>query len=374
MSRENPISSAPQGPDERTARWRLLVHLGGCASRLRRRLRQLGRAEGAPELAERATSIGPPADAELLAPGDAGWSEALGALPDPPGLLFVRGTWPVPGRKLAIVGSRRVDDYGRAATRALAEEAARVGWVVVSGGARGVDGVAHEAALEAGGRTIVVLGGGFARPYPAEHARLFRRVTAQGALLSEYPPDRRPRPFQFPERNRLVAALSDAVLVTRAAANSGALGTARVADALGRPILAVPGDVTYRLGAGVGGLLASGATAVLGPRHLRAVLSALAEGRSAASADWRREAVPEADRPRGLALPTRRSAVTGGTPGSSAVPAWLRPHLRPHRATPVDDLVAKSGRPTGEVLRAIVQLELSGDLEREAGGRVRLSR
>ena len=368
---------------ERSARLWLLERAGGAATGLRTALRAHGSA-----LAALATLAIPgdgpspdtvaPLDATVLMPGGVGWPGRLDELRDPPGLLFVRGRWPIEGPALAIVGSRQADDYGRAVTAALAGAAARAGWVVISGGARGVDGIAHRAALAAGGRTMVVLGSGFRRPYPAEHRTLFQEVAARGALISEYPPCRAPRPSQFPERNRLVAGLADAVLVTQAARRSGALATARSARALGRPVLAVPADVTYGLGAGVGGLLATGASAVVGPRHLRSVLQALARGVTPADAGWPRDPLPRAARS-GADVPVWPAAdrvaagedADGARSGAGSEHGWLLRHLRVGHATRVDDLIARSGRSPGDVLQALVRLELDADVERAAGGSVR---
>ncbi len=288
-------------------------------------------------------------------------------------MVFFRGRWPAGRRCLAIVGSREADEYGRVVTARLAAAAVAAGWAVVSGGARGVDTAAHEGALAAGGPTVVVLGGGHDRPYPAENRRLFERAAAGGLVLSEYPPTRGPRPAQFLERNRLVAALADAVLVTQAGARSGALATARAAREIGRSVLAVPGDLCYGLGSGGGGLLATGAAAVVGPAHLQAVLQALSRGEPPASAGWPKDPAPSARRgplPGGWAI-AAGSTPPPADPVGSGGGAWLGPLLADGSVLLVDDLVARSGRGTAEVLRAVVALELQGLLERVPGGRVR---
>lgn len=380
--------------EERAARLVLLERFGGEASRLRRVVRQHGSGLRAlpfvPEGRPVASLDRPPTGAsggfgpdgavrgvgDAVFPGDPGWPARLDGAPDPPVVVFARGRWPLGRRTIAIVGARDADEYGRAITRRLAQAAADEGWVVVSGGARGVDGIAHTAALDAGGGTVVVLGGGLERPYPAEHRGLFVRAAEAGMVLTEYPAWRTPRGRQFPERNRLVAALGDVVLVTQARGRSGALATARVARELGRPVLAVPGDVCYRLGSGVAGLLATGATAVVGPAHLRRVLCAIDRGAEAAGAGWPPDPEPEARRG---PLPGGWTATpVGGAPqlrDSSAGDghAWLTASLRDGGVPLVDDVVEQSGRPTAEVLRAIVSLELEGVVERVAGGRVRLS-
>jgi DNA processing protein len=170
------------------------------------------------------------------------------ALADPPASLFLRA--PVNPEALAaitrsplvaIVGSRGASAAGIAFATRLAGELAASGVGVISGLARGIDAGAHQGTLERGGRTVAVLGCGIDRDYPSATVSLARRITVEGAVLSEYPPGTPPAPFRFPERNRIVAALADATIVVEAAARSGALITARLALDLGRDVLAVPG-------------------------------------------------------------------------------------------------------------------------------------
>jgi len=169
-------------------------------------------------------------------------------LADPPATLYVRD--PAQPKNLsallqspivAIVGSRSASAAGIAFATRLAGELAASGVGVISGLARGIDAGAHQGALDRGGRTVAVLGCGIDRDYPSATIPLARRITTDGAILSEYPPGTPPAPFRFPERNRIVAALADATIVIEAAARSGALITARLALDLGRDVLAVPG-------------------------------------------------------------------------------------------------------------------------------------
>ena len=169
-------------------------------------------------------------------------------LADPPATLYVRD--PAQPKSLsallqspivAIVGSRSASAAGIAFATRLAGELAASGVGVISGLARGIDAGAHQGALDRGGRTVAVLGCGIDRDYPSATIPLARRITTDGAILSEYPPGTPPAPFRFPERNRIVAALADATIVIEAAARSGALITARLALDLGRDVLAVPG-------------------------------------------------------------------------------------------------------------------------------------
>jgi DNA processing protein len=200
--------------------------------------------------------------ARTLRPGDGHYPTALARLVGQPGELRLRGSLGE-RRRVAIVGSRATDEYGADLAREIATGLARAGVSVVSGGALGVDAVAHEAALDAGGHTVAVLGTGVDVPYPARHRGLFERMLAAGgALLSPFPDGTLAFPSNFPARNRIVSALSEAVVVVRAGDRSGALITAAWARSQGVPVLAVPGDVRDALSAGPMRLLKEGARAV----------------------------------------------------------------------------------------------------------------
>lgn len=164
---------------------------------------------------------------------------------------------------VAIVGTRKPTAYGREVTHKLAFELAKRGVVIISGLALGVDGLAHRAALEAGGTTIAVLANGLPTIYPSTHRGLAKEILASGgAIISEYDSDVEARGFQFLERNRIVSGLADAVIITEAAARSGTLNTASHALGQGRDIFVVPGNITSPLSAGCNGLLKQGATPI----------------------------------------------------------------------------------------------------------------
>lgn len=178
---------------------------------------------------------------------------ALRRLAKVPSGLWFRGRLPAPGeRGVAIVGSRAASRAGAERATEMAATLARAGHFVVSGGALGIDGAAHRGALEAGGITFAVLGCGVDIVYPQRHAKLFEQIVVSGGILSEYPPGSPPRPGCFPVRNRIVAALADAVVVVEAKPWSGALITARRALDQGQTLIAVPGS------AGTDQLLAGG--------------------------------------------------------------------------------------------------------------------
>jgi DNA processing protein len=199
----------------------------------------------------------------IIERGDDLYSPLLEEIPDPPDLLYVKGEFePVDQVAVAIVGSRRCTAYGRRMSELLAGGLARAGLTVISGLARGIDGIAHRAALAAGGRTIAVLATGVNRIYPPEHAELASDITRFGALVTEARLDQGPLPGLFPQRNRIISGLSLAVVVVEAARRSGALHTARHAIEQGREVLAVPGQVDSTASQGCHDLLRDGATLV----------------------------------------------------------------------------------------------------------------
>lgn len=197
----------------------------------------------------------------VLERGQQGYPERLERLTNPPSRLYVTGAIP-DGPTVAIVGARSANRQGLRMADELASDVARAGVTVVSGGARGIDWAAHTGALEGGGRTVMVLGCGHGVEYPKGSNALREQVTDAGAVVSELPVDARPRPLNFPKRNRIVAALADAVVVVQAGERSGALVTAKLAKGLDTKVLAVPGIPNTPLTRGTHGLLRGGAILV----------------------------------------------------------------------------------------------------------------
>ncbi len=194
---------------------------------------------------------------------DDGYPALLREIPAPPPVLYYRGELIETDRNaVAIVGTRRMTPYGREMTARISGELARAGVTIVSGLARGVDGVAHQAALDAGGRTIAVLGSGVNKIYPPEHRKLAQRIAEQGAVLSDYVPDTPPDGVNFPPRNRIISGLSLAVVVIEAPDRSGALITVDFAADHGRDVFAVPGPVNSPNSSGCNRLLREGARLV----------------------------------------------------------------------------------------------------------------
>ncbi|MFF5575689.1 DNA-processing protein DprA [Streptomyces luteogriseus] len=199
------------------------------------------------------------AGVRFVCPGDAEWPGQLDDLGDARPLgLWVRGRpslrmWAL--RSVAVVGARACTEYGAHMAATLAAGLAEQGWVVVSGGAYGVDGAAHRGALGAGGATVAVVACGVDRPYPRGHTQLISRIAEQGLVIGELPPGDHPTPSRFILRNRVIAALTRGTVVVEAAHRSGSLVTARAAQRLGRHTMGVPGPATSGLSAGVHDLL-----------------------------------------------------------------------------------------------------------------------
>lgn len=193
------------------------------------------------------------------------YPENLKKIDDPPFVLYWRGGLKTKDSlALAVVGTRKMTAYGSQVAEKLTAALVRKGLTIVSGLARGIDSVAHKAALAARGRTIGVLGSGLARIYPAENKGLVEAIVqGKGAVISEYPPEREPRPGNFPARNRIIAGLSLGVLVVEGGEKSGSLITARLAAEQGREIFAVPGPIWSPGSFGPGHLVKLGAKLVL---------------------------------------------------------------------------------------------------------------
>jgi DNA processing protein len=204
------------------------------------------------------------ADIQLITRDDQGYPAALAQIPAPPPLLYVRGQISaVDDWSVAVVGTRSPTTYGREATRRVVGELAAAGVTIVSGLAIGVDTIAHTTALEAGGRTLAVLGSGLDQIYPERNRALAEQIVASGALVSEFPLGTRPTPQLFPVRNRIISGLALATLVVEAGTKSGALITVRNALEQGRDVFAVPGPIFSPKSEGPNQLIRDGAGLVM---------------------------------------------------------------------------------------------------------------
>ena len=278
----------------------------------------------------------------VLAFGDPAYPARLLDLGDPPPVLFVRGTLPATPT-LAVVGTRALDAAGERVTRLCAQAGLDAGRAIVSGGALGADTVAHLEAVEAGVPTVAVLGSGLDLPFPSENVRLFERVAANGAVVSELLPSHPSNRWTFPRRNRLVAALAHDVVVSRAPRKSGALITADLAFKLGRPVWCAPGDPTDPLAAGTLDLLARGARPVLSRQ-------AFAKALGATAAPARAE--PE---------------LPAGSPDATAVLAALA-----GGPSDADSLAEATRLPARRLATVLTELELDERVRREGASFVRV--
>lgn len=271
---------------------------------------------------------------------DEEYPKLLAEIPDPPPVLYVRGELkPEDAWAVAVVGTRRASAYGREVTRRLVSALAQAGITIVSGLARGIDAVAHQTALEAGGRTIAVLGCGIDLVYPPEHRDLARRIAAQGALVTEYPPGTQPEPGNFPPRNRIISGLSLGVLVTEAGRDSGALITTDYAAEQGRDVFAVPGSILAAGCAGTNRLIQDGAKPVLEPNDILRELNLTM--------------IPQQAEARQV-LPTTETE------------ALILAHLG-DEPIHVDELIRAVGLPVAQVTSTLALMELKG-MVRQVGG------
>lgn len=269
----------------------------------------------------------------LIPPQDEGYPVGLLDLEEPPP-IYVLGTL-AEAAGVAIVGSRRCTRYGMALARSFGEALAASGWTTVSGLARGIDGHAHHGSLGSGGHAVAVLGSGVDVCYPAEHRDLYDSILATGgAVVSEYPEGTTPERWRFPERNRLIAAMSAAVIVVEAAQRGGALITARLAAEIGRPVFVVPGDVDRSASAGCNRLIKDGAHPVLGPDDLVEELSLI------------------------LGPPQKRPPQEGPPSVESPLPI---------SGVPIDDLPDLWGVTAREALVRVGLMEVRGEARKEGG-------
>jgi DNA processing protein len=219
---------------------------------------------------ERIQSLG----AQVLTWDDEAYPRLLKEIDQPPPVLYIRGSlileddWSV-----AIVGTRRVTAYGRQVAEEVATTLAHNGVTVVSGLARGVDSIAHQSAISAGGRTLAVLGNGVDVIYPPENRNLATQIMEHGALVSDYPLGTQPDGINFPPRNRLISGLSKAVIIVEAGSTSGALITATFAAEHGRDVFAVPGNINAPQSQGTNRLIRDGAQPLLDPQDVLEALN-----------------------------------------------------------------------------------------------------
>lgn len=277
----------------------------------------------------------------------------------PPDALWLRGRVELisPAPRIAIVGSRAPTPYGLAQAARFGRELAAAGVCIVSGLARGIDEAAHLAALDIGGATLAVLGCGVDRPWPS--GPVTERISNEGLLVSEHPPGTPPRRHHFPLRNRILAAVSDAVLVVEAAHRSGSLITARWAADQGQHVLAIPGRVDHPMSRGVTRILREGATPVDSPSMLMEDVF----GDRAPLALHPAAAAEGLDQPQPDRAPLVRTAPQPDDADQRAVLEALR-----GETLTASEVEERTGLGLGVVMAVLTTLELDGAILRRPGG------
>jgi len=339
--------------------FRALMHRFGDARTALKVLPELARRGGA----ARFTRVHPRADAEreiaaaarlgikYVAVGETDYPLRLQAIDDPPPLLAVRGKHErLAAPIVALVGSRNASAAGIKFASRMARALGEVGFVIVSGLARGIDAAAHRASVATG--TVAVLAGGHDRIYPPEHDALLDDILAEGVAVSEMPLGWEPRAPDFPRRNRLISGLAAGVLIVEAAKRSGSLITARLALEQGREVFAVPGSPLDPRAEGTNGLLKQGATLVTDVTDIISVLEPILG----------RPIEPVLDEP---------PLVTTGESGPHGARERVISLLGPTPAG-IDDLIRLSGLPPAFVRMTVLELEIAGRVGRRDGGLVAL--
>jgi DNA processing protein len=290
-------------------------------------------------------------------PADADYPRLLLEIPSPPPVLYYRGQvqrqenqgiTPIVG----IVGTRDPTEYGKRWTRKISAALAKRGFTVVSGMAAGIDTEAHSGCLEAGGRTLAVLGTGVDMIYPPRNRNLYEQIQQQGLVMSEYPAGVQPNRVHFPQRNRIVAGLSRAVLVMEAPTKSGALITADFANEFCRDVYALPGSLDNYKSLGCLGLLNKGAHVILSEGHLMEMLGI----------------IPEIDSAVQLPLFAQEQPTPVPQLEPELAQVWQAVASEP---TPFDEIVQQVGLAAGSVSSALLQLELLGLVSQLPGMRYR---
>lgn len=283
---------------------------------------------------------------DMIYPGDVRYPHLLREIATPPLLLYAKGCFSKSDDlSIAIVGTRHATHYGRVMAERLARGLSTMGATIVSGLARGIDAVCHEAALDAGGRTIAVLGSSVSDVYPPEHKKLAQRICEQGLLLSETHPFALPKAGVFPQRNRIISGMSLGVVVVEAADRSGSLITATHAGEQGRDVFAVPGPVTSRTSRGCNQLIRDGAILIQDAQDVIEHLGPLTKSFQASTG-------LEVKTPSEIQLNDMEQTVLGAIES---------------QPTDIDAIIGRCGLPVPRVLSTLSVLELRGCIVRTSG-------
>lgn len=279
-----------------------------------------------------------------------GYPPALREIHDPPFLLYMKGRLtPADAAAIGVVGSRRMTHYGQDQARKLSFQLARAGFCIISGLARGIDTAAHEAALAAEGRTIAVLGSGIGNLYPPENAELANRIAENGAVLSEFPVLYVPDKQSFPLRNRIVAGMSQGLLVVEAPARSGSLITANQALEQGRTVFAVPGPIDRPTSEGCHRLIRQGATLVCNAQD---IVDDLSSEINSLALDFSPDEIETAPARREIDLDKTEAAILEQLDG---------------REMTIDAIAEATELPAGVVSANLLQLEMKSAIKQLPG-------
>jgi DNA processing protein len=317
-----------------------LLTVDGITPRTVSALRSRKAPDGAAEEIEEAQRRG----FRLIPLTHADYPSLLREIPDPPPFLYVSVDLSLCERPIAVVGSRNATPYGVAMAQQLSGDLASLGFTVASGMAVGIDAAAHEGALSAHGRTAAVLGSGLANIYPPQHRRLFERISAGGAVLSEFPLAAEPEAHHFPVRNRVISGMSLGTVVVEASRNSGSLITARLAAEQNREVFAVPGSIQSFKSMGTHTLIKQGAKLVENAQDIVSELGHFLADRA-----------PESGRP-----PVEKEHSL--TEEEKEVCRALGPY-----PLHIDELVRKLAMDAGRLSGILLQLELKGIVTQQAG-------
>ena len=305
-------------------------------------------------------------DVDILPIASEAYPTSLKQIPDPPQLMYVKGTLEPGETCVAIVGSRNCTHYGLAQAEKFAYGLAQAGVTVVSGLARGIDAAAHRGALKAGGRTLAVCAPGLGTIYPPEHATLAEQVTGSGALLSESPIMRAPNRGLFPQRNRVISGLSLGVLIVEASRTSGSLHTAKHAIEQNREVFAIPGRIDVKESEGCLDLIRDGAALVRNVDDVLDVVQHLAARRG------------RGEEP--IAQPRTRSLFEKKAEPVAPVTAKVLPKMSEAEqtlfalldSTPlhIDELISRSRLDSGQALASLTMLEMKRAVKRLPGNQL----
>ncbi len=321
-----------------------LIAVEGVSPKLARAIR-VHRPDGAVRAEiQRAGDLG----CRIITFNDPEYPSLLRHIHDPPPYLYVRGRLATFENGIAVVGARKASSYGMAVAQRLAGELSMMGWTIISGMARGIDTSAHKGAIDVAGRTVAVMGSGFAEIYPPENRVLFNRICEQGAVISEFPVQESPNAYNFPARNRIISGMTLGTVVVEASSKSGSLITARLAAEQGREVFAVPGSIHSHTSEGTHNLLKQGAKLVTTAEDIIEEFPRF-QGRAT-----------------GRSVDTATRGPVGASVGLTLDQASL---LKMIDAYPVhiDDLCRRAGMDIGRLSGLLLNLELKGLIYQRPG-------